>query len=99
MLVDRVLRVPAAVAPAIAALENPDDVHRLLESAIREALEDVANAYARSAESSDCDAAPCRSVRRSRSLAVARARAADAQTALMAFRERLRSSGGGWRER
>jgi hypothetical protein len=94
MLVDRMLRVPAAVAPAIAELENPDDVHRLLESAIREALEDIANAYARSAESAGCAAAPPVSVRhRSRSLAVARARAADAQTALMAFRERLRSSG------
>jgi hypothetical protein len=88
-----VLRVPMAVAPAIAQLENPDDFHRLLESAIREALEDVANAYERSAESGDCAAAPRVSVqRRSRSLAVARARAADAQTALMAFRERLRSS-------
>ena len=93
MLVDRMLRVPAAVAPAIAELETPDDVHRLLESAIREALEDVANAYARSAESVGGAAAPPVSVRhRSRSLAVARARAADAQTALMAFRERLRSS-------
>jgi hypothetical protein len=94
MLVDRMLRVPAAVAPAIAELESPDDVHRLLESAIREALEDIANAYARSAEPGDCAAAPRVSVRRrSRSLAVARARAADAQTALITFRERLRSSG------
>jgi len=94
ILLERMLLIPRAVAPAIAATSDPGAVFGILDEAFREALGDVADRLDRSAAAMGDESPVLSPLRPSRSLAQARARAASASTELAHFRDRIRASSG-----
>ena len=94
MLRDRMRQIPPAVAPQIATTSDSAAVFAILDAALRSALEDVADAYERSAAAVDGGPAMLATLRPSKTWAEARARAAEASTALAHFRDRIRASRG-----